>query len=146
MDTSCTRKVDGFPCRYELGHAQKCDVDFGRHYDALEAASVGSAKINRLIAQARSLGLDVDVDVAEEEWYEGCTNRTVKVEIARPRIEATNTLEVLQQAERLIVGWSWIVRNGNTPKLYSAREVSYTGTRTIAASHLKYAVQSMGEN
>lgn len=146
MDTRCTRKVDGFPCRYELGHTQACDVDWARHYAQLEAKQIGSAKITRILEEARSLGLEVEVEVTEEDWPGGDTYRSVSATICRPRVEITNMLEQVQQSETIVVGWSWIVRNGVTPKMYHAVEYSlFTSGRKLTARTLGYAIRSMGE-
>jgi hypothetical protein len=32
----CHKKVDGFPCRYLLGHTQGCDVDWDAAYPDTE--------------------------------------------------------------------------------------------------------------
>src|SRR5690242_8158834 len=140
MDMRCTRKIDGFPCRSEIGHTQGCEVDFDRHYADLEAARIGSAKITRLLERARNLGLEVEVVVEESPWVGGDTYRSVKAEIRRPRAEATNALEQIQQSESLNIGWAWIVRNGVTPKMYGAWWTDRYSSDKVQARHLTYRI------
>lgn len=111
------------------------------------ATGTGSAKIDRIIADANALGLMVEVRVEDDEWYDGTPRRHVSVEVHRPRLERepANALEQVQQAQSLMLCWQWIRRNGNTPKLYYARRRSLFDSYDVAAKHVAAHIAGMAE-
>lgn len=95
--------------------------------------------IERTIAQARELGLVVEI----EDKTDDPILQSVSVRVARPRVEAQNMLDVVNNAELITVH---SVRTYNRGKWsHTARSYSYTDYRGTERSlrSVKYRLEGM---
>lgn len=113
----------------------------------MPTARTGSTKIDRILDEARSLGLSVEVEVTDDPMYDGIVSRSVFATIAPADagVPATNGLELYNRSRRIYLGWYWWVGNGATPKLVSASSSSMGGSHDMKARVVPYAIRQMKE-
>jgi hypothetical protein len=109
--------------------------------------TTGSRKIDTLIARAERAGLEVEVEITDtpDAGYD-FAYRSVSVTVRRPRAEATNLLEQIQQAEYITAAWGWNRKQfGATPKLVFATKHGYLydADRELTAGVLPYAIDGL---
>lgn len=104
----------------------------------------GSRKIDALIALARDAGLTVEVEVEDTPWCGTDTYRNVSVQIARVPVEVQNALDLVNNGERIWLGWGWPRTCGRTPKLcYATKTGTFGCERKLTAKMISYAIQGM---
>lgn len=113
-------------------------------------ATVGSLKIDRLIAAGVRYGLEVEVEEAGKSDPSGLLPlmHTVAVTFRRPRVEPTrNMLDSVRNAEALRCYWIWFASPGSTPRLAVCDQTTYlNGLGTpVSARLLPYVIQGMGD-
>lgn len=128
-------------------HNPNPDRTPGKKYDrAKKGSETGSAKIDKIVDHARSLGLDVEV--TKDEKYGA---RYVDVSIRQHRTEVATALDLVRQSDWISLSFK-TGETGSTkpvaPKLVHARKYGYGSGegRELKASEIAAWVKMMGED